>query len=74
MEPQSRPITPQNLPTGIGRHATAIRNLDRRVARLEPMPAPGTLTTTHPAGSNAKPLSPMRPNRTRASNSTPRYR
>ncbi len=74
MELQSRPVTPGNLPSGSGKIATTLRNLDRRVARLEPTSNPGTLITTHPAGSGQKPLSPMRQNRTRASNTTPRYR
>ena len=63
-----------SLPEGKSRISTSIRDLDRRVKRLEPRSTPGMLTSVDPTGVSQVPVGGLKGNSSSKSKNYPRYR
>jgi len=62
------------LPEGKSKISTSIRELDRRVKRLEPKSTPGLLTSIDPTGVSQVPKNGLMGNASSKPKNYPRYR
>lgn len=62
------------LPEGKSKISSSIRDLDRRLKRIEPKVVPGVLTSIDPTGVSQIPINSLMGKASAKSNSAPRYR